>query len=127
MGRIAAKYGAAYASKEQIKYTFPTPDQVKKISPNGIGMPTKRAMAIALLAQAVLNNSVKLSSHIAPNVLASELKAIPGIGPWTSNYVLMRGLASTDIFMASDLAVRRVVKKLYQIDSVIASLSLIHI
>ena len=35
------------------------------------------------------------------------LAAIPGIGPWTVEYVALRGLADPDAFPATDLALRR--------------------
>ena len=36
------------------------------------------------------------------------LCALPGIGPWTANYVAMRACGERDAFPASDLALRRV-------------------
>ncbi|PZG13587.1 AraC family transcriptional regulator, partial [Micromonospora craterilacus] len=48
---------------------------------------------------------------LAPGVDRAEttrqLVAIPGIGPWTAGYVAMRALGDPDVFIATDLAVRR--------------------
>ena len=35
------------------------------------------------------------------------LLALPGIGPWTADYVAMRALGHPDVFLPTDLAVRR--------------------
>ncbi|MFZ2163835.1 MAG: DNA-3-methyladenine glycosylase, partial [Propionibacteriaceae bacterium] len=40
------------------------------------------------------------------------LAAIPGIGPWTIECVLMRGLGDPDAFPASDLGIAKAMKSL---------------
>jgi AraC family transcriptional regulator of adaptative response / DNA-3-methyladenine glycosylase II len=37
----------------------------------------------------------------------AELLALPGIGPWTVEYIAMRALADPDAWMPTDLGVRR--------------------
>jgi AraC family transcriptional regulator of adaptative response / DNA-3-methyladenine glycosylase II len=37
---------------------------------------------------------------------------VPGIGPWTADYVLMRGLGDPDVFLDTDLGVRRALDRL---------------
>ncbi len=39
---------------------------------------------------------------------AAELSCLPGFGPWTAQYLCLRGLAHTDAFPASDLVLRRI-------------------
>jgi AraC family transcriptional regulator of adaptative response / DNA-3-methyladenine glycosylase II len=36
----------------------------------------------------------------------ARLLDVPGIGPWTAGYVLMRGLGDPDQFLPTDLGVR---------------------
>jgi AraC family transcriptional regulator of adaptative response / DNA-3-methyladenine glycosylase II len=38
--------------------------------------------------------------------LVTRLTAVKGIGPWTANYVIMRGLGDPDVFLETDLGVR---------------------
>ena len=40
------------------------------------------------------------------------LLELPGIGPWTADYVAMRALGHPDVFLPTDLAVRRVLADL---------------
>jgi AraC family transcriptional regulator of adaptative response / DNA-3-methyladenine glycosylase II len=42
----------------------------------------------------------------------SSLMAIPGIGPWTLNYIKLRGLSDPDIYLAGDLGVKHAIKAL---------------
>ncbi len=58
------------------------------------GMPRRRAETIRLLARAVASGD------------GLELEEIPGIGPWTANYIRMR-LGDRDAFPAGDLILRR--------------------
>lgn len=74
------------------------------ITPGGLaevtveGMPRKRAETIRNLARAVATGDVVLG--------ASDLTRLPGIGPWTANYIAMR-LGDADAFPAGDLILRR--------------------
>jgi AraC family transcriptional regulator of adaptative response / DNA-3-methyladenine glycosylase II len=62
------------------------------------GMPRKRAETIQRLARAVAGGEVDLAT--------SDLTELPGIGPWTANYIAMR-LGDRDAFPAGDLILRR--------------------
>ena len=39
--------------------------------------------------------------------MRDRLLALPGIGPWTANYLAMRMLGDHDLLLVEDLAVRR--------------------
>ena len=41
-------------------------------------------------------------------VLSRQLLDVPGIGPWTAEYIIMRAVHWPDAFPASDLVLRRV-------------------
>jgi len=40
------------------------------------------------------------------------LLALPGIGPWTADYIALRALGDPDVFLPTDLGVRRGAKAL---------------
>jgi len=65
------------------------------------GMPRKRAETIRLLARAVANREIVLERGSL-----GALTSIPGIGPWTAQYIAMR-LGEPDAFPAGDLILRR--------------------
>jgi 3-methyladenine DNA glycosylase/8-oxoguanine DNA glycosylase len=62
------------------------------------GMPRKRAETIRLLANGLASGEVVLGRD--------DLTLLPGIGPWTANYIAMR-LGDSDAFPAGDLILRR--------------------
>ena len=43
---------------------------------------------------------------------ASALLALPGVGPWTVSYLRMRALRDPDVFLPTDLAVRRQLERM---------------
>ena len=42
----------------------------------------------------------------------AALLALPGIGPWTADYVAMRALAHPDVFLPTDIGVRNALRGL---------------
>ena len=47
-----------------------------------------------------------------PEVTAARLAGLPGIGPWTVAYILMRAVGDPDAFPACDLGLRRALRRL---------------
>jgi AraC family transcriptional regulator of adaptative response / DNA-3-methyladenine glycosylase II len=81
LGRIAAAHGFV-------------PERLAEVTIEG--MPRKRAETIQRLARTVALHGG----------LPADLTSIPGIGPWTANYIAMR-LGDRDAFPADDLILRR--------------------
>ena len=105
LGVFVARFGTALATPVgSVTHVFPTPERVAEIPPEELGMPRRRAETIRRLGQAVASGSVDLSDR--GRALAA-LAEIPGIGPWTLDYVAMRGFHDRDAFPATDLGVRR--------------------
>ncbi len=63
------------------------------------GMPGARARSIRALAQAVASGALTLDAATT----IDQLRAVPGIGPWTAEVISMRALASPDAFPSGDL------------------------
>ena len=82
---------------------FPRPGALADADISVIGLPSRRARAIASLAR----NHERLEQELedAASLAAAEkiLCRLDGIGPWTAQYIAMRGLKEPDAFPASDL------------------------
>ncbi|BCJ60327.1 DNA-3-methyladenine glycosylase [Micromonospora endophytica] len=59
------------------------------------------------VARAVVEGELELAPGGDREETVRRLLAIPGIGPWTAGYVAMRALGDPDVFLPTDLAVRR--------------------
>jgi AraC family transcriptional regulator of adaptative response / DNA-3-methyladenine glycosylase II len=89
---------------------FPTPQSVAALDPPEIaskGIILARAEAIVGLAKAVAAGQLTLDPSADVPATLAALTRIPGIGPWTAQYIAMRALAWPDAFPHPDVAVLR--------------------
>jgi AraC family transcriptional regulator of adaptative response / DNA-3-methyladenine glycosylase II len=73
----------------------------------GVGMVGSRARTLIHLARAVANRRVLLSLATNVEEQIDNLLTLPGIGPWTANYIAMRALHWPDAFPSGDLMLMR--------------------
>ncbi|PID96988.1 MAG: AraC family transcriptional regulator [Actinomycetales bacterium] len=66
-----------------------------------------RGLALRSAARGVADGHLVLDPGIDRAAARTQLLAVPGIGPWTAAYVLMRGLGDPDVFLDTDHGVRR--------------------
>jgi AraC family transcriptional regulator of adaptative response / DNA-3-methyladenine glycosylase II len=95
-GRLVATCGTLLPERDRtLTHTFPAPEA---IDPDALGMPESRRRTLrALCARLAADDAV---------LERDELLAIPGVGPWTADYIALRAYGS-DAFPASDLGIRR--------------------
>lgn len=72
-----------------------------------LGMPRSRAACIAHLAQRFAEGELRLEPGADVDETTHRLEELPGIGPWTAQYVAMRALHWPDAFPHSDLGIRK--------------------
>lgn len=72
-----------------------------------IGIPLKRAETIRSLAVSIASGEIDFDRPTDPASTLQRLAAIPGIGPWTCDYIAMRILRWPDAFPAGDLGLRK--------------------
>ena len=77
----------------------------------GLGLTTARTDTLRVLATEVAAGRLTLDAFADRAETRARLAAIPGIGPWTVEYVAMRALGDPDAFPATDLVLRRLVRE----------------
>nr|WP_276604298.1 hypothetical protein [Nannocystis pusilla] len=109
--RLVARFGRPVPKTlPGLSAAFPPPDALARAAlaeVRAIGLPERRAQALVTLAAAVADGRVDLSLGADPERTVAALEALPGIGPWTAQYVAMRSLRWPDGFPGGDLVVRR--------------------
>jgi AraC family transcriptional regulator, regulatory protein of adaptative response / DNA-3-methyladenine glycosylase II len=98
-----------------ITHLFPTPAALRALAetdPAVFSMPSGRRRALVALATAVDDGTVVIDPGSDPAELRASLVALPGIGPWTAEYVAMRALRDPDAFMPTDLGIKRAAESL---------------
>jgi AraC family transcriptional regulator of adaptative response / DNA-3-methyladenine glycosylase II len=110
-GGVAAPHPAATTTGAEPFGTglrpFPDTTTVAKLPDSAFAMPKARIATIRALAEAINADEVALDGSVDRDETRAALEQIPGIGPWTANYVAMRALGDPDVFLPSDIAVRR--------------------
>jgi AraC family transcriptional regulator of adaptative response / DNA-3-methyladenine glycosylase II len=73
----------------------------------GLGLTGGRVVALRVLAAEVASGRLVLDSGADRVQARAQLLALPGVGPWTAEYVAMRALADPDAWPGADLVLRR--------------------
>jgi AraC family transcriptional regulator of adaptative response / DNA-3-methyladenine glycosylase II len=85
---------------------FPTMAAIAERGHEVLRGPAARTRAITGAAAALADGALALGPGDDPAEQRAALLAMPGIGPWTADYVRMRVLGDTDVFLPGDVAVR---------------------
>ena len=105
-GRLAERFGTPVDLGPGLTRLFPAPATLAGARLESIGLPHARASTIRTLAGAVASGALTLDASDGAEALARRLCTLPGIGPWTAEYIAMRALGEPDAFPAGDLGVR---------------------
>lgn len=85
---------------------FPTMSAIAEHSADVLRGPAARIRAITGAAAALADGSLRLTVGDDGAEQRAALLAMPGIGPWTADYVRMRVLGDPDILLPGDVALR---------------------
>ncbi|MBU2502093.1 helix-turn-helix domain-containing protein [bacterium] len=105
-GRLAAGWGGPVPGSEGA-VLFPEPAALADAPLERCGVIRSRAEAIRTLARSVLAGELDLDAAADPVETSARLRALRGIGPWTAQYVALRGWSAPDVFPAGDLGLRK--------------------
>lgn len=91
---------------------FPDPAAIAESGPDVLAMPASRRAAVIGLARALADGSIDLGPGCDWDQARAGLAALPGLGPWTTELIAMRGLGDPDAFVPGDLGVRLAAREL---------------
>lgn len=110
-GRLVKAHGESIPQSEtdptEPHWWFPTPQALATADFTKIGLTKARSATLNALAAAVVADPALLQSADQLEETIERLCKLPGIGPWTANYIAMRGLREPDAFPAADIGVLR--------------------
>ncbi|EHR62997.1 AlkA N-terminal domain-containing protein [Saccharomonospora cyanea] len=108
-GRLTADLGepVAIASDGDPARLFPSPATVAEHADEVLTGPRRRIAAIRGVAAALASGTLDVHVGREADELRHDLLSMPGIGPWTADYVLMRLLHRTDLLLDTDRALLR--------------------
>lgn len=114
-GRVTTRFGTPAAGFDQTGLThfFPLPEQLGHADVQDVidlGLTGRRAETLVRVGQL-------FASRPPAAELLDRLAAVHGVGPWTCNYVALRGLHRVDVFPAGDLGLRKALGGLRERDA----------
>jgi len=114
-GRLAAAFGEALVTPHPaLRVAFPAPQRIAALDPTQIaalGVVRTRANAIVGVAREIAQGRLRLDPSADVGATLAALRAIPGIGEWTAQYIAMRALAWPDAFPHSDYGVLKALQE----------------
>ncbi len=105
--RLVVAYGQPVDDPEgALTHTFPSVYQLAEIDPVHLAVPAARQRSLSTVIDSLADGSLVLDAGCDWERARQQLLALPGIGPWSTELIAMRGLGDPDAFPATDLGVR---------------------
>jgi AraC family transcriptional regulator of adaptative response / DNA-3-methyladenine glycosylase II len=109
-GRMVANFGRPFPGGNGLTHLFPTREILADADLSRIGLPRSRAETLRALARAVCAGQIRFEGVVDSEAFQAGLCEIPGIGPWTAQYVAMRTQGEPDALPPGDVALLRALK-----------------
>jgi len=124
--RLIEKYGDLVRFNGRSFYSFPTPSSLAASKPSemrAVGLSRSKVLYIRELAKEVESGELDLERLriMDDESVVAELTKIKGVGRWTAEYALIRGMGRVDSLPADDLGIQRAVSQAYFKDRKIGS------
>lgn len=106
-GRIAASISEPLTVEHPtLTHVFPSMDRLGAADLDVFPMPNARAATLQRVGRLMADGDLTIDAGIDRSDAVDRLLAVKGIGPWTAEYVAMRGLGDPDVFLGTDLGVK---------------------
>ncbi len=107
--RLVAAYGEPLETGTDagLVRVFPRPERLASADVARLGMPRSRAAALRGLAAAAASDAGLFERNGDLGAKVARLRALPGIGEWTAQYIALRALREPDAFPAADVGLQR--------------------
>jgi AraC family transcriptional regulator of adaptative response / DNA-3-methyladenine glycosylase II len=106
-GRFAERFGEAIetplACLNRLAPTAESLSAARRDTLASLGVPKARAESLRNLARVVARREIELDAGVDPIAIVDRLQELPGIGPWTADYIAMRAFRWPDAFPTGDL------------------------
>lgn len=121
LNRFTEAFGE-HPADEHGSVAFPEPEAVlgRSIAElRDMGFSTRKAEYLLSSAEAVATGKIdEVTLQSADRAAATEmLLALRGIGRWSAEYVLLRGLGRTDVFPADDVGARNKLQRFFELST----------
>lgn len=111
LNRLVEACGAEIPGRDPAVHAFPSPEDVAALAPEtlrSMGFSRQKARALLELAVVAAGKRIDLDgiSSLEDEEAVDRLRELRGVGRWSAEYVLLRGLGRIDVFPGDDVGAR---------------------
>ncbi|MGI8557911.1 MAG: DNA-3-methyladenine glycosylase 2, partial [Solirubrobacteraceae bacterium] len=122
LNRLTATHGRPVLEDPGGLRAFPEPTDLASVAPGELklmGFSMSKARTIVEIAGAIVDGDLDLESleDLDDQAAIERLTSLRGIGRWTAEYVMLRGLGRVHVFPGDDVGARNKLKRFFAIDS----------
>jgi DNA-3-methyladenine glycosylase II len=112
LNRLAVVCDVRRGTGTRSRYGFPTPDDVVRHDAadyRGIGLSRQKVEALLTLAQGIRDGRIAVEdlARYTDAAVYTRLRELRGVGRWTAEYVLLRGLGRLHVFPGDDVGAQK--------------------
>lgn len=116
LNRLARRFGATVPDAGEAAHAFPGPAALAAARHDSLmrlGLSSHKTRAILGLARAVASGRLDLESlaDLEDDAVVARLEDLDGVGRWTAEYVLLRGLGRLHVFPGDDVGARNTLQR----------------
>lgn len=116
LDRLAQSYGPSLMERNGSAHAFPGPENLAGLDPRSLqtlGFSGVKARAVIELASAIDEKRLDLDEleNLDNEAASARLRKLYGVGRWTAEYGLLRGLGRIDVFPAGDVGARNSIQR----------------
>ena len=122
LNRLSARAGLRFTTATDTRFTFPTAQDLNQLplrTFRQLGFSRSKGLAVKNLSSTTLNGTFEPEglTRLGNEQAVNRLLKLRGVGRWTAEYVLLRGLGRTDLFPGDDVGARNNLKRWLNIKS----------
>jgi DNA-3-methyladenine glycosylase II len=125
--KLIKKFGDVLNVESEVYYVYPTPQKLASTSSEELrqcGLSLRKAEYIQGISKLVAHGELdleKIKKYDSADEIISELDRVRGVGVWTAELTMLRGMQRLEALPADDLGLRRVISRYYCDGKVITS------
>jgi len=122
LNRLTAERGRPVSGDPEGMRAFPGPEELASVEPEEIkrlGFSYAKARAIVDSARAIAAGDLDLEGlkQLEDTAVIERLTNMRGVGRWTAEYMLLRGLGRLHVFPGDDVGAHNKLRRLFDIDT----------
>jgi DNA-3-methyladenine glycosylase II len=122
LNRLTAAHGLSVGDDPAAARAFPEPEQIAVLEPRDLrlhGFSMAKARTVVEVARAIVDGDVDLEGlcRLDDATAVEHLTSLRGVGRWTAEYVLLRGLGRLHVFPGDDVGAHNKLRRLFGIDA----------